>query len=143
MSHAPDDPRYAELLEREARHWGGVAADPDNPQLWDDAVLWEAALGRAWRRLIDRAVASGGPVLELGCGEGGLALELARRGVEVLGLDLSPARIARARIEATNAGLEGRNRVVGSNAGLGTTARLQGRLSRGSGGLHGGCTLPA
>jgi len=110
MSPVHDDPRYAELLEREARHWGGVAADPDNPQLWDDPVLWDAALGAAWRRLIDRAVASGGPVLELGCGEGGLALELAGRGVEVLGLDLSPERIARAREAAARAGLAARAR---------------------------------
>jgi len=60
MTPAPDDPRYAELLEREARQWGGVAADPDNPQLWDDPVLWDAALGPAWRRLVDRAAETGG-----------------------------------------------------------------------------------
>lgn len=41
-----------------------------------DLVLWE-----------DLADAAGGPVLELGCGTGRVALHLARRGHEVLGLD--------------------------------------------------------
>lgn len=38
-----------------------------------------------------------GSVLDLGCGTGGHALELARRGVEVVGVDLSAAMIERAR----------------------------------------------
>jgi SAM-dependent methyltransferase len=36
-------------------------------------------------------------VLELGCGTGGHALELARRGLDVHGVDISPAMVARAR----------------------------------------------
>jgi SAM-dependent methyltransferase len=41
-----------------------------------DLPLWEELAGR-----------SGGPVLELGCGTGRVALHLARRGYEVVGLD--------------------------------------------------------
>jgi SAM-dependent methyltransferase len=44
-----------------------------------DLPLWEELAGRA-----------GGPVLELGCGTGRVALHLARRGHEVIGLDSDP-----------------------------------------------------
>ncbi|MEO5372785.1 MAG: class I SAM-dependent methyltransferase [Alphaproteobacteria bacterium] len=42
------------------------------------------------------AVESGGPVLELGCGTGRVALAIAEAGVEVVGLDLAPAMLAQA-----------------------------------------------
>jgi SAM-dependent methyltransferase len=38
---------------------------------------------------VDEAVASGGPVLELGCGTGRVLLPIARAGVEITGLDLA------------------------------------------------------
>jgi SAM-dependent methyltransferase len=44
-----------------------------------------------WEELAD---AVGGPVLELGCGTGRVALHLARRGHRVLGLDSDPALVA-------------------------------------------------
>jgi SAM-dependent methyltransferase len=44
-----------------------------------------------WEELAERG---GGPVLELGCGTGRVALHLARRGHEVIGLDLEPALLA-------------------------------------------------
>jgi SAM-dependent methyltransferase len=47
-----------------------------------DLPLWEELAGR-----------SEGPVLELGCGTGRVALHLARRGHEVLGLDRDPELI--------------------------------------------------
>ncbi len=43
------------------------------------------------------ALASGGPVLELGIGTGRLALPLAARGLEVHGIDASPAMVERLR----------------------------------------------
>jgi SAM-dependent methyltransferase len=44
-----------------------------------------------WEELAER---SGGPILELGCGTGRVALHLARRGHEVIGLDVEPALLA-------------------------------------------------
>jgi SAM-dependent methyltransferase len=48
-----------------------------------DLALWEAMAGEA-----------GGTVLDLGCGTGRVALHLARRGHELLGLDIDPDLIA-------------------------------------------------
>jgi SAM-dependent methyltransferase len=44
-----------------------------------------------WEELAERG---GGPVLELGCGTGRVALHLARRGHEVTGLDIEPELLA-------------------------------------------------
>jgi SAM-dependent methyltransferase len=44
-----------------------------------------------WREL---AGAAGGPVLDLGCGTGRVALDLARQGIPVRGLDLEPELVA-------------------------------------------------
>jgi SAM-dependent methyltransferase len=44
-----------------------------------------------WERL---AAESDGPVLDLGCGTGRVALHLARQGREVLGVDMEPAYVA-------------------------------------------------
>ncbi|MDX6603766.1 MAG: hypothetical protein QOF23_275, partial [Solirubrobacterales bacterium] len=44
-----------------------------------------------WQQLADR---TGGPVLELGCGTGRVALHLARRGHEVVGLDIDSDLLA-------------------------------------------------
>lgn len=45
-------------------------------------------------------------VLDIGCGTGRHAIELARRGYRVTGIDLSPAQLARAREKAAAAGVE-------------------------------------
>ncbi len=60
---------------------------------------WQRWLGRAAaedERLLDRAV---GPVLDIGCGPGRHLLALARRGVDCLGIDVTPSavRLARSR----------------------------------------------
>lgn len=44
---------------------------------------------------VDAARASGGPVVELGCGTGRILLPCARAGVEMIGLDASPLMIER------------------------------------------------
>lgn len=46
---------------------------------------------------LNYAAACGSPVLELGCGTGRLLMPLARRGVKLVGVDSSPAMLARAR----------------------------------------------
>lgn len=49
-------------------------------------------------------------VLDVGCGSGRYAVELARRGAEVVGLDLADAMLDMARQAAARAGVEGRCR---------------------------------
>jgi SAM-dependent methyltransferase len=59
---------------------------------WHDAECgaYDADLG-LWEELADE---SGGPVLDLGCGTGRVALHLARRGHTITGLDLDPELVA-------------------------------------------------
>ena len=52
----------------------------------------------------EQALSSGGPVLELGCGTGRVALALAASGVEVIGIDAAPAMLERARHKLHAAG---------------------------------------
>jgi SAM-dependent methyltransferase len=52
-----------------------------------------------------QAEASGGPVLELGCGTGRVALALADAGFDVTGVDISPRMIAQANAKAAGLGL--------------------------------------
>jgi len=106
---APDE-RYAELIAREARHWGASDHDPENPQLWDDPVLFERTLARAYRHLVTRAVSGHQTGLELGCGDGDLTLDLAAGGLTMTGIDLAPERITRARAAADARGVAGRVR---------------------------------
>jgi SAM-dependent methyltransferase len=63
-----------------------------------ESVIWHdvecggyAADLSLWAEL---AAAAGGPILDLGCGTGRVALHLARKGHEVLGLDYEPALVA-------------------------------------------------
>jgi len=64
-----------------------------------------------FRSLAEQA---GGPVLELGCGTGRVAIPLAEAGFDVVGLDRSTAMLARARARADAAGpgVAGRLRLV-------------------------------
>ncbi len=57
------------------------------------------------------AARTGGPVLELAAGSGRLAVPLAASGLDVTGVDLDPAMLARARAAADNAGVAVARRV--------------------------------
>jgi SAM-dependent methyltransferase len=57
--------------------------DAENGAYNADLALWEALASEA-----------GGPVLDLGCGTGRVALHLARRGYATVGLDVEPELIA-------------------------------------------------
>ncbi|HYA67879.1 MAG TPA: class I SAM-dependent methyltransferase [Acidimicrobiales bacterium] len=50
--------------------------------------------------LADRGKARTGPVLDAGCGTGRVTVELARRGVDVVGTDVDPVMLAAARAKA-------------------------------------------
>jgi SAM-dependent methyltransferase len=78
-----------------------VSAGQESVAIWHDVEcgsyaadldLWDAMAGE-----------SGGTVLDLGCGTGRVALHLARRGHDVLGLDIDPDLIAT--LERRGAGL--------------------------------------
>lgn len=77
-----------------------------------DAVAWHdvecasyAADLPLWREL---AAERGGPVLDVGCGSGRVALDLAARGHEVVGVDSDPALVAALTARAAEAGLPAR-----------------------------------
>ena len=53
---------------------------------------------------VDEAVRSGGPVIELGCGTGRVALPIALNGIDVVGLDSSSLMIKKARQKAEQTG---------------------------------------
>ncbi len=75
----------------------------DDPVLYDLRTSGIARDDRFWTR---RAAELGGPILELGCGTGRVSLPLAARGHRLVGLDLCPAMLARARSKARERGLD-------------------------------------
>ena len=75
-----------------------------------EAVIWHDVENGAydadlplWREL---ALGAGGPVLEVGCGTGRVALDLARHGHHVLGVDIEPAFVEALRERAAGRDLE-------------------------------------
>ncbi len=85
--------------ERQAgRPWD--ASYDDGPAPWDTGGPQPAVV-----RLAD-AGGFAGRVLDAGCGTGENALHLAARGLSVLGVDVAPTAVARAREEAAARGLD-------------------------------------
>lgn len=70
--------------------------DPETPRLYDwyDEYPYDV---EAWVTICEQG---GGPVLDVACGTGRMAIELARRGFSVHGVDFSPAMLARAQEKA-------------------------------------------
>jgi SAM-dependent methyltransferase len=63
----------------------------------------------------DEFVRAGGPCVELGVGNGRITIEAARRGVDITGVDVSPAMLALCRERATAAGVAGKIRLIESD----------------------------
>ena len=61
---------------------------------------------------VERAVASGGPVIELGAGSGRVTIPIAARGIPVTAVDLSESMLARLRDKVAAGGDEVRSRVA-------------------------------
>jgi SAM-dependent methyltransferase len=80
-------------------------------QFWRAVIPPEATRGEV--DFVERALGlpRPGQLLDLPCGEGRHALELARRGHEVTGIDLSPYAVARAMDEARRTGVSAELRV--------------------------------
>jgi len=79
-----------------------------------DPQRWLGPTAVEDERLLDRAV---GPVLDIGCGPGRHVLALAERGVEALGIDVTPFAVGLARGRGANV-IEGS--IFGSVPGAGT-----------------------
>ena len=80
--------------------------------LYDDVVPYANRPDVAF--FVEAAVASGGPVLELGCGTGRVLLPIARAGVEAVGLDQSASMLAvcRGRLDLEEAAVRSRVQLV-------------------------------
>jgi SAM-dependent methyltransferase len=57
---------------------------------------------------VDQAARAGGPVLELGCGNGRILLELVERGIDAVGIDCSPRMLTELGRKACGRGLRAR-----------------------------------
>lgn len=55
---------------------------------------------------VEEARRAAGPVLEIACGTGRLAIPIAQAGVEIVGLDLTPSMLEHARHKAQQAGVQ-------------------------------------
>jgi SAM-dependent methyltransferase len=76
----------------------------DHPELYD-ALIERLAPPEQIPFYLSQARAQGGEVLELACGAGRATLALARHGIAITGLDLSPAMVAKAQAKAAAEGL--------------------------------------
>jgi SAM-dependent methyltransferase len=66
---------------------------------------WSRSVTEDVEFYVERALASGGPVVELAVGTGRIAIPVARAGVRVIGVDSSPAMLAVARDAADEIGI--------------------------------------
>lgn len=71
--------------------------DEDVAARYDAAVPIEPGEVEFYLRLAQEAQAKNLPTLELACGTGRIAIPIARRGITIVGLDISPAMLAVAR----------------------------------------------
>lgn len=74
--------------------------------------LWSADMVADVPFYVSEAVATGGPVLEVGVGTGRVATAMARAGVEVVGIDVSPSMLALAGESLEADGLDDRVTLV-------------------------------
>jgi SAM-dependent methyltransferase len=88
----------------------------DYAEIYDKQVFTQGTMGECdfveSEIGADRSV----PILDIGCGTGRHAIELARRGYRVTGVDLSPSQIERARAKAEAAGVAVDFRVADARA---------------------------
>jgi SAM-dependent methyltransferase len=98
---SPSTLSHAQLLETQ-RAFDSVAVDYDGPRGNNELIqrmrvqLWDT---------VQRELAPGAHLLDLGCGTGLDAVEFARRGYQVLATDWSPQMVERTRARATASGL--------------------------------------
>jgi len=85
----------------------GIAKNP-NKALWEKGDFTKIAetMRQSGKELVDSlGIAPGTSLLDLGCGDGTTALPAARRGADVLGVDIASNLVAAGNIRAKEAGL--------------------------------------
>lgn len=97
----------------------------DHSELYDIAFDWDVGEEVDW--LLERLGSGCASVLEPGCGSGRMMEAFARRGVEVVGIDLEPAMVEAARARLANAGVAGEV-VLADMAGLDLGRRFDGAV---------------
>jgi 2-polyprenyl-3-methyl-5-hydroxy-6-metoxy-1,4-benzoquinol methylase len=110
----------SQLLDTQ-RAFDSVAADYDGPK--GNNALIQRMRETFWQTLTE-ACPPGARLLDLGCGTGIDAIELARRNYPVLATDWSPQMVERTRERAAGAGLS--DRVATAHLGLQELDRLRG-----------------
>lgn len=79
---------------------------------------WVATAGQTQHHVafyVDEFVHAGGPCVELGVGNGRITVEAARRGVDITGVDVSPAMLALCRSRAVAAGVGDKVKLIESD----------------------------
>ena len=81
----------------------------DDTFIYDDPALYDAIAalsGPAEEFYVEEALRGDGPVLELGCGTGRFLVPIARRAVNITGLDNAPAMLRHAKEKADAASVK-------------------------------------
>jgi ubiquinone/menaquinone biosynthesis C-methylase UbiE len=89
---------------------------PDEVAHWNwEATFWDDYTADAPQEdvqlLMEEAQASGSPVLEIGCGTGRSLIPIAQSGISIVGLDLSPVMLAKAREKIAKLDVEIQKRI--------------------------------
>ena len=100
----PTPPVSGDVGERDWLGHETGAAEAAKLAEFYDLVYDQLSTDADWCRTL--AARTSGPILELGCGSGRVAVPLATDGHRVVGLDRSPAMLERARRRAARAGVE-------------------------------------
>jgi len=93
------------LPGRERKAAGGVSVYDPIARLYDP---WSAGVTEDISFYVEEALASGGPVVELGVGTGRIAIPTAMAGVDVIGIDSSAGMLAVCAERGRDAGVESR-----------------------------------
>src|SRR6476660_4415171 len=96
------------ILEFRERAKGTLMIDHDNLEEFRDPQTYDLEcddFDEDWSFIEQWARALGGPLLDLACGTGRMALHMAAQGYEVMGVDIVPEMIAHARKKAAERAL--------------------------------------
>jgi 2-polyprenyl-3-methyl-5-hydroxy-6-metoxy-1,4-benzoquinol methylase len=117
----PSSTVETQLLDTQ-RAFDSVAADYDGPK--GNNALIQRMRETTWRTLA-KACPPGARLLDLGCGTGIDAIELAQRGYAIVATDWSPQMVERTRQRAADAALS--DRVTAEHIGLQELDRMEGQ----------------